>query len=60
MSTKNECEYEIPLDNEAGLIIHFEKKKASSFETHDAIVTIYRDENNKILGIEIDYEDYND
>jgi len=49
--------YEITLDNSAGLIILFDKKKASSFETHDAIVTIYRDENKNILGVQIEYLD---
>ena len=54
----NNCE--ISLDNETGLIIHFNKKKASSFETHDAVITIYRDENKNILGIEIEYLDYDE
>ena len=49
--------YEITLDNSAGLIILFDKKKASSFETHDAIVTIYRDENKNILAVQIEYLD---
>jgi len=57
MSQNQNNNYEISLDNDAGLIVLFIKKKASSFETHDAIVTIYRDENNKILGIEIEYLD---
>ena len=51
----NNCE--ITLDNETGVIILFNKKKASSFETSDAIVTIYRDENKNILAIEIEYLD---
>ena len=56
----NTNNYEKTLDNETGLIILFNRKKASSFETHDAIVTIYRDENNNILAIEIEYTDNDD
>jgi len=57
LSAVKSANYEIALDNSAGLIIRFDKKKASSFETHDAIVTIYRDENKNILAVEIEYLD---
>ena len=57
LNTVKSASYEIALDNDSGLIVRFEKKKASSFETHDAVVTIYRDENKNILAIEIEYLD---
>jgi len=60
LNTVKSASYEIALDNDSGLIVRFEKKKASSFETHDAIVTIYRDENKNILAIEIEYLDNED
>ena len=59
-SAVKSANYEVALDNSSGLIIRFDKKKASSFETHDAIVTIYRDENKNILAVEIEYLDDED
>ncbi|MDT7902277.1 MAG: hypothetical protein RRE78_10410 [Acidianus sp.] len=55
-NTINSQSYEIIVDNDSGIFIKF-SPLTFSVETHEAIVSIYRDKDGRISAIGVEYKD---